>query len=196
MGPKGWVEHPETFNFFVYINVQNTSWFGHTFTLETEVWTLPLGDEEGGRNPGSQWENHHYHPGVQQFAPEKWWLEDYLPIGKVTFQGQTLKLREGNLPRDLFSSFMNSAGKQWEWACVVRCIHIYYMYLWHWFTFLKRNHGYKDGSNNTEKRWELFDIYTWLLVWVSRFLLPSWKLTYPLPRHFWRWFFLSPRGFC
>ena len=34
-------------------------------------------------------------------APEKWWLEDYFPIGKVTFQGRTVKLREGicfNIP--------------------------------------------------------------------------------------------------
>ena len=29
-------------------------------------------------------------------APEKWWLEDYFPIGKVTFQGRAVKLREGN----------------------------------------------------------------------------------------------------
>ena len=29
-------------------------------------------------------------------APEKWWLEDYFPIGKVTFQVRTVKLREGN----------------------------------------------------------------------------------------------------
>ena len=28
-------------------------------------------------------------------APEKWWLEDYFPIGKVTFQGRAVKLREG-----------------------------------------------------------------------------------------------------
>ena len=28
-------------------------------------------------------------------APEKWWLVDYFPIGKVTFQGQAVKLREG-----------------------------------------------------------------------------------------------------
>ena len=27
--------------------------------------------------------------------PEKWLLEDYFPIGKVTFQGQTVKPREG-----------------------------------------------------------------------------------------------------
>ena len=26
--------------------------------------------------------------------------------------------------------------------------------------------------------------------------LPSWELTYPLPRHFWRWFFSSPCGIC
>ena len=25
-------------------------------------------------------------------APEKWWLENYFPIGKVTFQGRTVKL--------------------------------------------------------------------------------------------------------
>ena len=28
-------------------------------------------------------------------APEKWWLEAYFPIGKVTFQGRTVKLSEG-----------------------------------------------------------------------------------------------------
>ena len=28
-------------------------------------------------------------------APEKWWLEDYFPIGKVLFQGRTVKLQEG-----------------------------------------------------------------------------------------------------
>ncbi len=28
-------------------------------------------------------------------APEKRWLEDYFPIDKVTFQGRTVKLREG-----------------------------------------------------------------------------------------------------
>ena len=28
-------------------------------------------------------------------APEKWWLEAYFPIGKVTFQGLTVKLPEG-----------------------------------------------------------------------------------------------------
>ena len=28
-------------------------------------------------------------------ASEKWWLEDYFPIGKVTFQGRTVKLRSG-----------------------------------------------------------------------------------------------------
>ena len=30
-------------------------------------------------------------------APEKWWLEDYFPIGKVTFQGRAVKLREGTI---------------------------------------------------------------------------------------------------
>ena len=29
----------------------------------------------------------HYPPEVEQFAPENGWLEDYFPIGKVTFQG-------------------------------------------------------------------------------------------------------------
>ena len=27
------------------------------------------------------------HPRMINIAPEKWWLEDYFPIGKVTFQG-------------------------------------------------------------------------------------------------------------
>ena len=34
-------------------------------------------------------------------APEKWWLEDYFPIGKVTFQGRIVKLREGSVPEPL-----------------------------------------------------------------------------------------------
>ena len=33
----------------------------------------------------------------QKFNKEKWWLNDYFPIGKVTFHGRTVKLREGNL---------------------------------------------------------------------------------------------------
>lgn len=32
-------------------------------------------------------------------ASEKWWWEDSLPIGKVTFQERTVKLREGILPK-------------------------------------------------------------------------------------------------
>ena len=28
--------------------------------------------------------------------PEKWWLEDYFPIGKVTFRGRIVKLRGGS----------------------------------------------------------------------------------------------------
>ena len=31
--------------------------------------------------------------------PEKWWLEDYFLIGKVTFQGRAVKLREGIIPK-------------------------------------------------------------------------------------------------
>ena len=32
-------------------------------------------------------------------TPEKWWLEDYFPIGKATFQGLYVKLREGTIFR-------------------------------------------------------------------------------------------------
>ncbi len=32
-------------------------------------------------------------------ASEKLWLEDYFPIWKVTFQGRTVKLREGMKPQ-------------------------------------------------------------------------------------------------
>ena len=38
-------------------------------------------------------------PAKFNIAPEKCWLEvleDYFPIGKVTFQGRAVKLREGN----------------------------------------------------------------------------------------------------
>ena len=31
-----------------------------------------------------------YTPEVEQLAPEKWWLEDYFPTGRVTFQGAML----------------------------------------------------------------------------------------------------------
>ena len=50
-------------------------------------------------------------------APEKWWLEDYFPIGKVTFQRRTVKLWEGNY----------SVPHSWEDFCfclewhLVRC---------------------------------------------------------------------------
>ena len=40
-------------------------------------------------------------------APEKWWLENYFPIGKVAFQGQTVKLREGNLHLDFWTSLVH-----------------------------------------------------------------------------------------
>ena len=29
----------------------------------------------------------YFTPSKFNIAPEKWWLEDYFPIGKVTFQG-------------------------------------------------------------------------------------------------------------
>ena len=38
-----------------------------------------------------------YTPWKLNIAPEKSWLEVYFPIGKVTFQGRTVKLREGNI---------------------------------------------------------------------------------------------------
>ena len=38
------------------------------------------------------------HPGNLTARPKKWWLEDYFPIGKVTFQGRTVKLRGGYQP--------------------------------------------------------------------------------------------------
>ena len=37
-----------------------------------------------------------YTPPKFNIAHEKLWLEDYFPIGKVTFEGRTVKLREGN----------------------------------------------------------------------------------------------------
>ena len=42
-------------------------------------------------------------------APEKSWFEDYFPIGKVTFQGRAVKLREG-----IFHGNLRVApGNQW-----------------------------------------------------------------------------------
>ena len=38
-------------------------------------------------------------------APEKWWLEDYFPVGKVTFQGRAVKLREGSSPNSVFNTW-------------------------------------------------------------------------------------------
>ena len=38
-------------------------------------------------------------------APEKWWLEDYFPMGKVTFQGRAVKLW---------------GGKRWESSHILR----------------------------------------------------------------------------
>ena len=34
-------------------------------------------------------------PPKGNIAPEKWWLGDYFPFGKVTFQGRTVKLQVG-----------------------------------------------------------------------------------------------------
>ena len=47
-------------------------------------------------------------------APEKWWLEDYFPIGKVTFQGRTVKLREGTWMRFLLGEWDDFAVG-WAW---------------------------------------------------------------------------------
>ena len=38
-------------------------------------------------------------PPKVNIAPEKWWLEAYCPIGKVPFQGRTVKLRGGIIPK-------------------------------------------------------------------------------------------------
>ena len=41
------------------------------------------------------------YPPKFNIAPEKWWLEDYFPIGIVYFQGRTVKLQEGKFFGDL-----------------------------------------------------------------------------------------------
>ena len=38
--------------------------------------------------------------------------------------------------------------------------------------------------------------YGFVCMTYSLNLLPSWELTYPLPRRSWRWFSFSPRGIC
>ena len=38
-------------------------------------------------NFGERWRKFTNNPWKFNIAPEKWWLEDYFPIGKVTFQG-------------------------------------------------------------------------------------------------------------
>ena len=51
------------------------------------LWCQSLGDGEGYPPPKFN----------SEFTPEKWWLEDYFPIGKVTFQERTVKLLGGYL---------------------------------------------------------------------------------------------------
>ena len=55
-----------------------------------------------------------YNPWKFNIALEKWWLEDYFPIGKVTFQGQAVQLREGTpqiRPGGWFLSFLGVQQK-------------------------------------------------------------------------------------
>ena len=50
-------------------------------------------------------------------APEKWWLEDYFPIGKVTFQGRTVKLREGKgFEKELTSCDFAAKSLTFSWT--------------------------------------------------------------------------------
>ena len=76
--------------------------------LETPMWVYLIGTEKlvlslkvthffetDWSKKGSQRLQKRHTPQKFNIAPEKWWLEDYLPIGKVTFQGRTVKLREG-----------------------------------------------------------------------------------------------------
>ena len=49
--------------------------------------------------PLQKCQNKWYIPPKFNIASEKWWLEDYFPIGKATFQERTVKLREGILPK-------------------------------------------------------------------------------------------------
>ncbi len=66
-------------------------WF---FNMELRGQTLNI----SGNAPKNVFIKHGWNIGAPpkfKKAPEKWWLEDYFPIGKGTFQGRTVKLREG-----------------------------------------------------------------------------------------------------
>ena len=55
--------------------------------------------------------DHSCTPPKFNIAPEKWWLEDYFPIGKVTFQGRTVKLREVRYIDHTFLSIWESSAE-------------------------------------------------------------------------------------
>ena len=55
--------------------------------------------------------NYMKYPPKFNIAPEKWWLEDYLPIGKATFQGRTVTLWESSLLRSKSLSFPCGTAK-------------------------------------------------------------------------------------
>ena len=54
--------------------------------------SLPLGSQDLNlhrRLRNSRWNRY---PSKLNIAPEKWWLQDYFPAGKVTFQGPCFRL--------------------------------------------------------------------------------------------------------
>ena len=65
------------------------AWFQIYRELEGWGYTLKASSNESS--------NRNIHPPKFNIAPEKRWLEDYFPFGKVTFQGPTVKLRGCNL---------------------------------------------------------------------------------------------------
>ena len=65
-------------------------------------------------------------------VPEKWWLEDYFPIGKITFQGRAVKLQEGRYCLPFFTAKEVFQGHPCDWKYVGGCM-INLCVWWCWY---------------------------------------------------------------
>ena len=71
--------------------------------------------ERGPFSGSVHWRFLGLHPEVQQLAPEKWWLEDYFPIGFWSlFRGELLNFGGYRKPRVVNSKCLQSKAVKGE----------------------------------------------------------------------------------
>ena len=105
-------------------------------------------------------EIYNIHPLKFNIAPEKWWLEYYFPIGKVTFQGRTVKLQGGN----------DRLGAHFVWAILAGAIFS------PWATTLQFravSEAHRNPANDALGRFSQHRSFTLKIQLIQSFL--SWK---------------------